>query len=401
MLALTLGLAVLVCDAASEAISSRARSAPSAPQADDLSALHTHAEAMLERARTSQMPDDYKRADGVVAQALERAPDHPRTLALKAWTQMNAHRFREALRDAQSALERDENDRVALAVAADAATELGLYEAAIGFTDRLLARRTNLPALTRAAHLRYLHGDLSGALELAERQFNQFGNDESTAAWSLLQLSELYLAAGQLDRADQAAQAARELKRDAAQPLAQRAKVAEARGNFAAAQALYRQANAIQVNAEHALGMLRCAMITNNRAEAQRARTLLAGLAKLDALNGALGDRTFAEFYLLQGDLVQAERLARRELERRPDVYSQSQLGWILLARADAAAARPHAEQSIATASADPLLAYRAGRIFEAVGDKDRGAKLIARACQANPGLCMVQRSARRTRAKT
>jgi hypothetical protein len=82
-----------------------------------------------------------------------------------------------------------------------------------------------------------------------------------------------------------------------------------------------------------------------------------------------------------------AERLARRELDRRSDIYSHSQLAWILLAQGDAAAALPYAEKSMSTSSADPLLAYRAGRVFDAAGQTERGARLIERARALNPGL--------------
>jgi tetratricopeptide (TPR) repeat protein len=368
-----------------EALESRSRTHPQDP-----ATLHDLAEALLMRARVSQAPGDYQRAGVALARALQLAPDHPRSLALKAWSEMNEHRFRDALIDAQAALQSDPTAPIALGLAADAATELGAYDQAIEFTERLLSRHPGLPGLTRAAHLRFVHGDLAGALELAQSSFNAVRRGSLDAVWSLLQLSELSLADGQFELAERTAHAAREMAPDLPQPLAQLARVAEARADFTSALAWYRQANALHTNPEYVLGILRAALATGDVSETRRQRAILSGMAKLDEVNGGLYARVFAEFRLLERDFAGAELLARRELERRPDIYSHSQLAWILLARGEVTAALPYADKSMSTSSADPLLAYRSGHVFDAAGQTERGAQLIQRARALNPGLAAM-----------
>jgi tetratricopeptide (TPR) repeat protein len=354
---------------------------------DDVPALHQLIAALLDHARTSQAPADYQRAAEALARATQLAPDHPQTIALTAWSEMNAHRFSAALVHAQAALQREPDSALALGIAADAATELGAYDRAVAWVDTLLTVHPALPAWTRAAHLRFVHGDIAGALDLTQAAARSARAGGPDAWWSALQMSELLLAAGEFDAAGRWARAAHDSAKALAQPLAQLARVAEGAGQFDAALALYRQAAAIQRNPDYSLGMLRAALATGNATEVRRQRSILDGMGRLDEISGGLFARTFAEARLLQGDLAGAERLARSELARRPDIYSHSQLAWILLARGEVADAQVYAQASLATGSADPLLMCRAGRVLARGGAGERAERLVERALTLNPGL--------------
>lgn len=276
---------------------------------------------------------------------------------------------------------------MALAVAADAATELGRYDEAIEHVDRMLSVRPTLPALSRAAHLRFLHGDIEGARELANDAMQQAREGEPEALWVRLQLSELHAAEGNHEAAVSEVGKAAQTFPNSAAPHIQLARLAEARGEFAQASTHYKKAAESLTTPEIVLGMLRTAVALQDRIAMRKLVTILDGMAKLDAINGDMNARTYADYYLIKRDIGAAKRSAMIEYARRPDIYSQSQLAWIAFSAGDIAVARTHATASLSTQSSDPLIAYRAGRILMAAGDTDRGSSLVQSALARAPGL--------------
>jgi tetratricopeptide (TPR) repeat protein len=332
-------------------------------------------------------PHDAARAEALVERALERAPQDPRAWNLKAWTEMAAHRFGAALGSAQQARRLGPPSAVNLGLLADALVELGRYPEAVQQTQELADRFPGLPAYSRAAHLRFLHGDLAGAISLM-RQAVQAGRPRTEeTAWGLAQLAELYVQDGRLALAEQAAQAALGTFPGSPQAKAQLARVREAQGRFEDALALYRETAEMQPSPEFVLAHWRLAQRLGRTAEAKRQSGLLKGLARLDYESG-LYRRPLAEFFAVQLDgLEEAERLARLELESRPDIYSHDTLSWVLYRAGRLGPARRHAEAALKLGTPDVALQYRAGLVLSAAGEATRGGALLHEAGQRVPHL--------------
>jgi predicted Zn-dependent protease len=111
------------------------------------------------------------------------------------------------------------------------------------------------------------------------------------------------------------------------------------------------------------------------------------GLARLDEKSG-LYRRPLAEFFAVQPDgLEEAERLARLELESRPDIYSHDTLAWVLYRVGRLGPARMHAEAALQLGTPDVALRYRAGTILSAAGQPRRGGELLQEASLRAPYL--------------
>lgn len=354
---------------------------------DDLATLHRLAEALLARARISADPRDASRAEALAARALALAPGDARAWTLKAWSELNAHRFAEALAAARKAERLAPPSATNLGLAADALTELGRYADALAATQTMLDRFPGLPAYSRAAQLRFLHNDLGGAIEMMGRAVRAGRPRSEETAWALGQLAELYLHDGDTVRAEQAVQAALATYPGLPQTVAQQGRVLAAQGRFTDALAAYRRAAQAQPSPEVVFPLWQLTERLGLEAEARRHAELLNALARLDAKPG-LSRRVLALFFAEQdGGLGTAERLARRDLESRPDIYSHDTLAWVLYRAGKLKEARAHAIAALKLGTPDVVHRYRAGTILVAAGETERGGRLLREAQARAPHL--------------
>lgn len=355
---------------------------------NDVATLQRLAEALLLRARTQPDARDAAQAGAWIRRALRLAPDSAKSWELQAWYEMNRHRFREALVALDRARKIAPLNAVSLGLQADALVELGRYDAALAAVQTLLERYPGLPAYSRAAHLRFLHGDTAGAIELAQSAVMAGRPRSEETAWVLLQLSDLYLQDGQFAQAENAAAAAAETFPGLAASAAQLGRVRIAQGRFEEALAWYRQAAQAQINPQYILAMYDLTQRLNRPAEARRQAALLDAMARLDEKDAGLNRRVFAAFFAARpGRALQAERLARLEMRTRPDIYSEDALAWALYRQGKIEDAARHLEQALKLGTLDAGLHYHAATIFRAAGQHTRADVLLQSALQRNPHI--------------
>lgn len=297
------------------------------------------ATAALAATRGSTDPRVYAAAQAEIEALRAVAPEHARLEALEAWMAMSLHRFSEALGHCDRALRRNPAEPIALALRADALTELGRYGEALAATQVLLDRAPPVVAFPRAAHLRFLHGDLSGAVELAAQALKLAPQGHPEHVWLSGDLALLLIQQGQAAGAVDLLQT---LPLASAAEEGWLAQALLASGDVQAAAAHWRRAYALSPLPEYAVALWKLARARNDAREELRMARLLDGQAGLDSLQGGLATRDFIEYFALKGQLDRAENLARQELQRRPDVYSEAQLAWVLRLSGRPDQAAPH-----------------------------------------------------------
>src|SRR6185503_6141865 len=124
-----------------------------APAPDDWVLL---GQAWVQKARRAGDPGLVLGAEGASIVALSMMPGHRGALGLRALVLLDQHRFAEARAQASALLSRDAGDLVALTVLSDAA-------------QRLVDLKPGLASYGRAAHLRWVGGDVPGAKLLYAR----------------------------------------------------------------------------------------------------------------------------------------------------------------------------------------------------------------------------------------
>jgi tetratricopeptide (TPR) repeat protein len=332
--------------------------ASSADNADSLAAAQS---ALLRAAQTSD-PRDAAAAHQQVQRAFEANPRDPRSWTLRAWEAMSAHRFGAALDYVEQAHALGPPTIVSLGLQSDALVELGRYEEALACVQRMLDLDPALPALSRAAHLRFLHGDTEGALDLLRGSPVLARAPPAERGQILLQSADLRLMLGQADAAQAAAEEAGQLLLGRPETAAVRARIAASRGRHAQALALYLAAQARRPSPEYALGAWRAARDSGNRAAQLRQQRLLDGMSRLDEAQGGLYRRVFIEYHGSDPQrLREAQRLAQLDLHARPDIYAHAWMAWTLRGPGEAGRAASHAAQALRLGTRDPKLQALAG----------------------------------------
>lgn len=160
--------------------------------------------AWVRKARSEFRPALYLNADGCAQAVLERHPRDGAALGLRGLVLLDGHRFAQARDLARAVLARDPSDLMAWGVLSDAQLELGELDAAMDAAQRLLDLKPSLAAYGRAAHLRFLQGDVLGAKQLYAQAIaaGRRQRDREPSAWMLVQAALLFLHQGDHAGAD-------------------------------------------------------------------------------------------------------------------------------------------------------------------------------------------------------
>lgn len=339
--------------------------------------------AHLELARTRSDPAQLASAEVALRRSLTVRP----TGNAAALTGLGAlaaaeHDFGAALSFARRAVATDKYSADAYGVLTDAYVELGRYAEATDAVQRMLQLRPDTGSYARASYLFELHGNVPRATELMRRAL-AVAAQPGDRVFALTHLGELAFDNGDLDTA--AARFAEGLAHQPEDPalLANRGRVAAARGDLTAAIADLR-ASTSAVPAVDRLGAL---------ADAQTAAGDPAGAARTDdvvRVGGRLAGSTATDIDLVifqadRGEAGTAASLGRDLFARRPSIAVEMAYAWALHAAGRHREARAHADHALRLGTRDATSHYYRGMIRLALGDRPGARADLATAIRINP----------------
>ncbi|MEW5847294.1 MAG: tetratricopeptide repeat protein [Myxococcota bacterium] len=336
--------------------------------------------AWVRKARESFDPVYYLHANAAADVALSLDPKHRDAMNLKGLVLLNDHKFTDARDMARHVLSLDPDNPVALGTLSDALMELGDFQGAAEAAQKMMDLKPNLPAYSRASYMRWLQGDVGAAIILARQAIDAAGKAGEQAAWVLSDAAMLFWHKGDYAGADAGFDMALTQFVDHPYPLAGRARVAMAKGDYARAAQFAEKAYQKQPTAEHAwlLGDAHAAA-----GDEARAKEAYAEVVK----HGKAGDkRTLALFYATQNhDIEEALRLITDELKSRGDIYTHDAHAWVLYRAGKFPEAKAAVEKALQHGTQDARLLFHAGAIHLASGEKEKGRKLLQDALKLNP----------------
>jgi tetratricopeptide (TPR) repeat protein len=340
--------------------------------------------AWVRKARVHAQPALYRNADACAQAALDQSSGHAAALGLRGLALLNDHRFAEARDLAQAVLARDADDPMAWGVLSDAQLELGDLDAAIDAAQRLIDCKPELGSYGRAAHLRWLQGDVLGAKRVYAQAIaaGRGQRDREPSAWMMVQAALIFWHEGDYAGADAGFDAA--LAQVAGYPpaLEGKGRVALALGAPRDAERWFERALAQRPSVETTWLLGDALALAGDARAAERA------YARVEREGAQHDPRTLAAFYATQRRRSDdAVRLARAELAERADLYTKDTLAWALHRAGRSAEARRYSDEALAAGTPDARLLFHAGEILAATGDADRGRALIERALRLNPGF--------------
>src|SRR3984957_716788 len=234
--------------------------------------------------------------------------------------------------------------------------------------------RPDLQSYTRVAHLRWLKGDLEGALAVMRIAVTSGSpRDSEPKAWAYTRLGTHQLQTGDTEMAKKSAGMALQLAENYAAALLLRGRILLAQDNAEEAIEFLHPAAALTQLPEYQWA-LADALRQAGKSEAPDE------LEQLLTRNGARNDpRTLALYLANRGQQgQQALKLAEDEMNTRADVFTVDALAWALNANGRLAEAREYSKRALAEGTQDARLFYHAGSIALAVGDFVDAARLLA-----------------------
>jgi tetratricopeptide (TPR) repeat protein len=281
--------------------------------------------AYLQKARETGDPSFYAKGEEALLKARELDPDSAQAMTLLGAVALGRHEFQKALEWAERSLEINPSYAAAYGVLGDAQVELGRYEAAFVSFQRMVDLKPNLDSYARVSYARQLTGDVEGAMAAMQRTVASSRPETEGAAWSRVQLGDLYLNSGRTDEAAEQYEAALTDFNGYHLALAALAKVRAAQGQYDEAIQLYEQAVAIipQPTTLAALGDLFAR--TGRPAQAKLQYDTVEFIGKLSAFNQQLYNRELALFYADHNiKLAEALKLTTQEIKVRQDISAMT-----------------------------------------------------------------------------
>lgn len=327
------------------------------------------------KARETFDPGFYTLAERCALALEERCPGGPEALLLRGHVLQSQHRFKEgeaiAMRlVAQRGLAFD------FGLLGDILVDLGRVDAAAGAYQSMLDLKPDPQGFARAAHIRWLKGDLEGALELMRKAAGSASpRDPELAAWMQSQLARYLWQGSQTDQAVQALHVALKFQTNYAPALLLRGRIEMAAGHDDAALPWLRQAAEANPLPEYWWALSEALHAVNRSPEARVIE------ARIEAQGAASDARGSALFFATTGrDLARAVSLARQELAERADVFTHDALAWALAAAGAWEEAQCHMECALAEGTQDARLFFHATVIFARAGNLDAANAWIAKA---------------------
>ncbi|UQA63702.1 tetratricopeptide repeat protein [Polyangium aurulentum] len=336
--------------------------------------------AWIKKARESADPGYYLNASACADTVLGFEPKSRPARDLRGLVLVEQHAFADALDLAEQILIEDPDDLMALGTKSDALLELGRFDEAVKSAQRMVDLKPNLPSYARAAHLRWLQGDLDAAKSIYRQAMDaRDPRDPEPHAWVLVNAAKVFWHEGDIEGADRGFERALGVLSDYPAALVGRARVALAQNDPKRAAELAERAYKKSPLPLHAWVLGDARKAAGDEKGAEEAYALV--------LKGRSTDpRTVALFLAVKGkDADEALALARKELGVRRDIYTRDTLAWALYRKGQIADARVESEAAIALGTKDASLLYHAGAIRIAAGDSEGGEKLVREALKTNP----------------
>jgi tetratricopeptide (TPR) repeat protein len=327
------------------------------------------------KAHASFDPGFFKLSE-VCAKALDSAsPRCPEGLLLHGHIQQNLHRFKEAETLARELVGK-RGISLDFALLGDALMEQGQIKEAVEAYQSMVNIRPDLQSYARIAHIRWLTGDLEGAIEMMRAAAGaSSANDADSAAWVDIRLATLELQAENIVRAKELCAEALKLRPDYPPALLFRGKLLLAGGDPVAAAVDLERAATRNPLPEYQWALVEALRAAGHTQEAELAE---ANLRK----HGAAADpRTYSLFLATRGDQPQlAVRLATEELRQRGDVFTHDALAWALAVAGQIEGARTHMAAALAEGTADARLFFHAAMIASRTSNIEDARRQLPRA---------------------
>jgi tetratricopeptide (TPR) repeat protein len=344
--------------------------------------------AFVAKARESFDPGFYKLAEQCARSTEKRNPQSQEAMLLRAYVLQNLHRFKESETLARC-LVQQRGLSFDYGLLGDALMEQGKLNDAVGAYQRMMNLKPDLRAYARAAHMRWLKGDLVGAIEAMQLAVSAASpHDAESAAWVNTRLAFYEFQARDLDQAAQRCAVALSLQSNYPPTLLLKGKILLAQNRLSEAVDALQSAVRLNPLPEYQWTLADALRAAGRENEASRIETQL-------RQRGASSDpRTLALFLATRHESSEtALRLARAEVDSRSDVFTHDALAWSLASAGNFAEAQSEMERALAEGTQDGRLFFHAGVIASRAGHAADAERWLRKASELSHLLLPSERN--------
>jgi tetratricopeptide (TPR) repeat protein len=331
------------------------------------------ATALVRRAQETADISFYAQAESAVEKSLEIAPNNFDAAKIRVTILLGEHEYPAALEAAKMLNQRVPDDVIVYGLLTDADVELGNYSDAETAAQWMLNLRPgNLPALTRAAHLRELFGDTEGAYELMELAYQSTAPTETLERVSILtQMGHLRLASGSVDAAEKLIQQALRDFPKYPSALENLGQVRVRQKRYADAVVLLQQSDQGGTRAEHLYDLAEALQLAGRDTEAKKVFADFETKSLAESVRKYNSNRELIFYYADHArQPAKALEVAKQEYAWRHDVYTLDAYAWALHVNGQDVEARKQVEAALAVGIRDSRIFAHAGEIALKLRDR-------------------------------
>jgi len=331
------------------------------------------------------------KAESAVDKSIEIKSDDAVARKLKASLQLTFHRFDKALELGKELEKEFPKDAFVLGVLTDANFELGNYDAAFEYGQKMIDTKPNTSSYARAAHLRSFDGEHDGSVELYKTAARSADpTDKETQSWCLVQLGDELWKYGKYAEAEKVYDEALVNFPNYYLALAAKGKARASLGDFENAIKILTDANNRVPNVETAILLGDIYMKTGDAEKAKQQYDLVEVIEKKIGVNN--DQKRLAMMWADQNiRLDEALEITQREHEMRKDILTADAYAWVLYKKGNFAEAKKASVEAMKLKSNDARILYHAGMIEKELGNKSEAVKFLKKALETNPKFDLLQ----------
>jgi tetratricopeptide (TPR) repeat protein len=344
--------------------------------------------AFVAKARESFDPGFYKLAEQCAHSIEIRNPQSQEAMLLRAHVLQNLHRFKESETLARR-LVQQRGLSFDYGLLGDALMEQGKLNDAVEAYQQMMNLKPDLRAYARAAHMRWLKGDLEGAIEAMQLAVSAATpSDAESAAWVNTRLAFYEFQAGRVNEAEQRCALALSLQNNYPPTLLLQGRIRLGQSRFGEAVDALRNATTLNPLPEYQWTLADALRVAGREKEASEVEAQF-------CQRGASSDpRTLALYLATRHESPEtALRLARAELGSRGDVFSHDALAWSLAAAGNLAEAQSEMQRALAEGTEDARLFFHAAIIASQAGQSADAERWLRKASELSHLLLPSERN--------
>jgi tetratricopeptide (TPR) repeat protein len=334
--------------------------------------------AYARRARETSDVQFYTKAEDTLRKSFALKADNFEGLKVQAWLELGRHEFAKARETAAKLNKISPDDVSVYGYLVDANVELGNYDEAVGAAQWMLDLRPgNTAGLVRAAYLRELHGNLSGALELMQMAYDSESLSETEdRAWLLTQMAHLEMLGGDVTKAEEFASSALGTFPGYHYALAAMAQIRTAQYRYDDAVKLLAERYQAAPHAENLYALAEAQELAGDKDGAMRSFQKFEQASRAESAMADNSNRELIFYYIDHAkDPAKGLEVARAERARRHDVFTVDAYAWALAANGDYVMADKELQKALAVGVKDPKLLSHATAIAQALRQTELAAR--------------------------